>query len=73
MASNWPLLTGGHYSKVVVGTGMTVVGKIDNIPCCNFLCFAFILLFLLISLNEYLLRKLLVYLATSTHLVFSVF
>jgi hypothetical protein len=31
MASNWPLLTGGRYSKVVVGTGLTVVDKIDNI------------------------------------------
>ena len=25
MASDWPLLTGGHYLKVVVRTGMTVV------------------------------------------------
>jgi hypothetical protein len=24
MASNWPLLTGGHYSEVVVRTGLTV-------------------------------------------------
>ncbi len=73
MASNWPLLTGGRYSKVVVGTGLTAIGKIENIPCCNFLRFAGILLFLLFLLNEYLFRKLLVYLAASTHLVFSDF
>ena len=24
MASDWPLLTGGRYSEVVVGTGLTV-------------------------------------------------
>jgi hypothetical protein len=27
MASDWPLLTGGHYSKVVVRTGLTVYLK----------------------------------------------
>jgi hypothetical protein len=27
MASDWPLLTGGHYSEVVVRTGLTVIPK----------------------------------------------
>jgi hypothetical protein len=28
MASDWPLLTGGRYSEVVVRTGLTVLPKI---------------------------------------------
>jgi hypothetical protein len=29
MASDWPLLTGGRYSEVVVRTGFTVLIKIE--------------------------------------------
>ncbi len=29
MASDWPLLTGGRYSEVVVRTGLTVLNMIN--------------------------------------------
>jgi hypothetical protein len=32
MASDWPLLTGGSYSEVVVRTGLTVFGNAFIFP-----------------------------------------
>jgi hypothetical protein len=32
MASDWPLLTGGRYSEVVVKTGLTVIVISDASP-----------------------------------------
>jgi hypothetical protein len=32
MASDWPLLTGGHYSEVVIRIGLTVESNLSTTP-----------------------------------------
>jgi hypothetical protein len=41
MASDWPLLTGGSYSEVVVSTGLTVFGNAFIFPFVSIsMCFS---------------------------------